>query len=116
MRDIGFDFKKNDIEFLGGDFRIINSCSQQNATLMAAKSVVNILLPQFGAGIQERYYWVNSKNIGILLSKATRQTYTDGAQYCYMRAEPNEQLGQYDIYIDVMYKSEAWKNTNLTNE
>lgn len=79
MKDIAYNTQINDIEFLGGDFRVVDGCGMQNAALIIAKSCADILSPQLGIGLEEIYPHIRRERLGSVLAAAQKQCYDDGA-------------------------------------
>lgn len=79
MKDILFDFVLNDIVLVGSDIAITENVSQQNATLILAKSCVNPAQAQYGAAFEEVYANISQNNANLIASDAKRQILNDGA-------------------------------------
>lgn len=100
-----FDMASNDIQFLNGDFRLLERCGQQNAALIIAKSCVDVMRPQFGVGLMEIYPNMQQSRLRVVLDDAKQQIYNDGAVSTYISYTQTNK-GAFDIVSRVKYSGE----------
>lgn len=106
MKDLMFDFKKNDIAVMGGDFALSDDPSLQNATLILLKNPVNLMAAQWGVGFETFAINGSPSYVGGLAAEAKRQVIKDGATSCNITVSQGEKYGEYDVNVDAQYPAE----------
>ncbi|MEG0899033.1 MAG: hypothetical protein RSF40_04900 [Oscillospiraceae bacterium] len=105
MTDIAWDLETNDLAFSNRDFAINKTAGRQAGALLLLKSCTNILLPQWGAAIEERYANITQRQLDVITSDAKVQMENDGAAVAIVSAE-FDASGKVDINLEVKYKGE----------
>lgn len=106
MRDILFDFEKNDIIIENSDVVEAELCSQQNGGLIFNKSVVDIMNAALGIGFENIYPNLPSYEFSRIQNRSEKQMMNDGAVIARVKITANAGGTVDTVELNVRYRQE----------